>query len=207
MKKWIIPALSTLVAFIISIATYDRLPEQMAIHFGPSETPDNWMGKSTASFLLPLFIVLVSFLVWLGVKLEKDENKRSRAEATIGTLMAIISASMLALHIFIIAYNLGYEFGAYNVTSIIVGIIFIFVGNILPRLPQGSMQWPKLSEPVRRKVSRFQGRTMMIVGIIFLLLLLLPHSVTIPLFFSLMILTVLSLIVSTIYYSLQGKRE
>jgi uncharacterized membrane protein len=207
MRKWITPVLSSLAAVIVSIVTYSRLPEEIAVHFGTSGTPDNYMNKPMGAFLLPVIIIGISFLLWIGVRLEKDENKRRRSEATIGTLMAIISLSMLAIHIFLIAYNLGYDFGVYTVTSSVVGILFILIGNILPRLPQGSMQWPKLSDPVRGKVTRLQGRIMMIIGLIFLILLLFPEHLVIPMFFSLVALMIISLIASTIYYSAQEKRE
>jgi uncharacterized membrane protein len=207
MRKWITPALSSLAAVIVSIVTYSRLPEQIAVHFGSSGTPDNYMNKPMGAFLLPVIIIGGSFLLWVAVKLEKDENKKRRSEATIGTLMAIISLFMLTIHIFLIAYNLGYEFGVYTVTSAIVGIVFILIGNILPRLPQGSLQWPRMSDSVRGKVTRLQGRIMMIVGLIFFVLLLFPEYLVIPMFFSLITLMIIALITSTIYYSAQERRE
>jgi uncharacterized membrane protein len=201
MRKWIFPTLSAIAAVVVSIVTYERLPAEMAVHFGSSETPNDWMIKPMGAFLLPALIVFVSLMVWLGIKFEKDENKRRRIEATIGSVMAVVSATLLAVHIFIIAYNIGYELVAATVATIIVGIEFILIGNLLPRLPQGSKQWPKMSESVRRKVSRFQGRTMIILGFAFLLLSLLPSGFIFPIFFLLLTTFIVTLIGSTIHYT------
>jgi len=108
---------------------------------------------------------------------------------------------LLVVHLFIIAYNLGHAFGVSTFASIITGILFILVGNIIPRLPQGSMQWPKLPEADIRKVSRFQGRFMMIIGFAFVLLSLLPDEYIVPAFFLLLTIFILVLIGGTIRYT------
>jgi uncharacterized membrane protein len=200
MKKWIFPALSVITAALISIISYERLPERMAVHFSASEMADNWMNKPFATFLLPATIVFITLIVLFSTRFEKDENKRRRMEATIGSVVAIVSATLLAVHIFVIAYNLGYEVSVAVTATLIVGFVFILIGNLLPRLPQGSMQWPKLPEPTQRNFSRFLGRLMMIVGFVFVLLFLLPTSYIFPIFFSFLMIFIIILIGSTIRF-------
>jgi uncharacterized membrane protein len=200
MKKWIFPALCVITAALFSIINYERLPERMAVHFSASETPDNWINKPLAAFLLPATIVFVTLIVLFSTRFEKDENKRRRTNATIGSVVAIVSATLLAVHIFVIAYNLGYEISVAVTATLIAGFVFILIGNLLPRLPQGSMQWPKLPEPAQRKFSRFLGRLMMIVGFVFVLLFLLPTSYIFPVFFSFLMIFIIILIGSTIRF-------
>lgn len=197
MKKWIFPVLSAITAAVVSMANYEQLPAQMVVHFSPSETPDNWMSKPFGAFFLPVLILLISFVILLSVKFEKDDNKRRRMETTIGSVVAMVSTIILAVHLLIIAYNLGYELGVSALTMIMIGMIFILLGNLMPKLPQGSMNWPKLTEPRQRKVSRFQGRVMMIFGFIFLILSLLPSSYIFYVFFSLLAIFIIILITST----------
>jgi uncharacterized membrane protein len=130
------------------------------------------------------------------VKFEKDENKRRRTEAVIGSITAIVSVLLLAVHVFIIAYNLGYEYGVATFATIMTGALFIMLGNLVPRLPQGSMKWPVLPGPVFQKLSRFHGQLMVILGCIFLLVAVLPSNSILPLFF----LLLASFIISTFRY-------
>lgn len=201
MKKWIFPILSSITAAIISIVYYDRLPERMAVHFDASESPDNWVNKSVGGFLIPALILFVTMLVLLSAKFEKDENKRRRTEATIGSIMAIVSATLLTVHLFIITYNLGYELSISMSVTLLVGVIYILLGNLIPRLPQGSMKWPKLTETAHRKASRFQGRFMMIIGIVMLFASFLPTSYILYAFFFLISSFIIGLISSSIHYS------
>lgn len=200
MKNKLAIALPFFISIVISIVAYAHLPERMVVHFNSAENPDNWMSKPLGAFLLPIIMLFTSFVITFSVKFEKNENKRRRTEAVIGSITAIVSMLLLAVHAFIIAYNLGYEFSVATFATIVTGALFILLGNLVPRIPQGSMQWPVLPEPVLQKVSRFHGRFMVILGCIFLLLALLPSNYILPLFFLLFATFIITLIISTIRY-------
>lgn len=42
----LVPLLLSLSCFAIALSWYDRLPDQVAIHFGTGGEPDDWMGKN-----------------------------------------------------------------------------------------------------------------------------------------------------------------
>ncbi|ALS25502.1 hypothetical protein IJ21_00470 [Paenibacillus sp. 32O-W] len=191
MRKWTFPLLSAVAATVVSLTVYADLPERMALHFSGSGSPDNWGGKPFGAFALPVLILLLSALIIFSVKLEKDENKRRRTEASIGAIAAVVSAVLLAVHLFIVAYNLGYDLSAAHFAAVIVGILFILMGNMAPRLTQGPLQWPKLPKHIMRKAFRFQGRVMLVLGFAFILLAWLPQSYILPAFFGLIVLFIL----------------
>lgn len=182
MNKWLLPLASTLAAVLLSIFTYDSLPAEIAVHFDSADNPNNWMSKPIGAFLLPVLILFTSWLVIFTVRFEKDENKRARSEATLPTIASVMSLMMLAVHCSIIAFNLGYDISASAITAFIVGGVFIVLGNLLPRLPQGSLQWPKLPDHKHRRIASFQGKLMVVSGIIFILLAFLPDAYTLPAF-------------------------
>jgi uncharacterized membrane protein len=140
----------------------DTTIEGMIVHFNAAEKPDNWVSKPVGSLLLPVLIMIVTWVVTFSMKLEKNRNKRRRAEAVIGSILAAASGALFTVHVFIIAYSLGYKLSVAAFASIIVGMIFVIMGNLLPRLPQGTMQWPRISDDKYRKASRLQGRCMML---------------------------------------------
>lgn len=200
-KNWIIPLLSAIVAIVISTVAFNDLPDRMAIHFNQLGSPDNWISKPFAAFILPALTLFIPFLLLLSIKLEQDDNKRRRVKATIVPITAILSIMLLTIHIFIIAYNLGYELKTGMFATILVGILFMSLGNLIPRMPQGSLQWPKLTSDKQRKVSRYQGRIMMIFGILFLLLALLPASWIMSVFLALIFIFVILTISSTFFFT------
>jgi uncharacterized membrane protein len=201
MKKWMTPIITSLTGSLVSLIVYTRLPESMAVHFGPSGSPDNWVNKPIGAFLLPALILLVTALVMFTIRFEKDENKRRRIQASIGSITAIISGLLLAVHLLIITYNLGYELSIAKFATIIIGILFIMLGNLVPRLTQGSMQWPKLPQAMERKAARFLGKFMFILGFGFLLISLLPSPYIFPAFFVLLSIFVITVAGSMLSYT------
>ncbi|MBW7475567.1 DUF1648 domain-containing protein [Paenibacillus oenotherae] len=195
MKKWITPLLSAFAAAIISLVVYNELPSKMVMHFNQMASPDNLIAKPLGAFLMPALALLIPASVFLASKLERDENKRRRAEAVNAPVAAMLSIMLLAVHTFLILYNLGYEIRVGLFVTVLVGILFILMGNLVPRIPQGIFQWPKLPEDIHRKASRFQGRLMMASGVIFLFAALLPNAWIMPafiLFISAFVITMFS---------------
>lgn len=182
LQKWIV-SLTVFTAVVVSAIVYADLPASMAIHFDTTQNPDNYVAKWIGAFLLPVVMIVVVSITRLAIRFERDENKRRRALAVNHTIDAIISVLLLAVHLFTLAYNLGYTVSVSIFATLAVGLVLLLVGNQLPRLPQGSMQWPKLPEEAAGKYKRFVGRLMMIIGVVFMALALLPVSVIFPAFF------------------------
>src|SRR5690625_404504 len=186
MGKWIIPIGAALTAVLVSIVTYGRLPEQMIVNFNPAQNANNWMDKSVGAFLLPALILFVAWMVQFFIRFEKDENKRKRAERTLSAIIGITSVMVLVVHGFLIAYNLGYQLSIAVFVMLLIGIVFVMIGNLIPRLPQGSYTWPKLEDSRYGRLLGFQGWLLMIFGFVFALLALLPNKFIFTLFFLLL---------------------
>lgn len=187
LQKWMV-GLAVLIAVVVSAFVYADLPEMMAIHFNTAQAPDNFVAKWAGAFLMPVIMIAVVYITRLAIQLERDESKRLRAQAASGTIDAIISVLLLAVHLFTLAFNLGYDISVSIFATLAVGFVFLLIGNQLPRLPQGTWQWPKLTKEDARKYKLFMGRLMMIMGLIFLLLALLPVEYIVPGFFICLIL-------------------
>lgn len=186
MNKWMIPLFAALAALLASLFVYDSLPADMAVHFNNADEPDNFMSKPIAAFLNPVLIVFISWTILFSLRFEKDENRRAKAEATLPSVAAVVSLLLLAVHGAILAYNLGYDVSASAFAAFIVGSVFILIGNLLPRMPQGTYKWPKLSDTAHRELSRFQGRLMVIAGFILVAAAFLPNAYIPPVMFTLL---------------------
>lgn len=206
MNKWISPVIFSLAAVIMSLIVYNDLPDNMAIHFGSSGEADNFASKPVGAFLAPVIIWFVSIITNLAMKTEKDESKRQRAEAVNAPILAVVGALLLAVHLFTIAHNLGRELNASIFSTVAVGLLFVFIGNLVPRMAQtqATWKWPVLSDIAQRQYRRFVGRLMFAVGFVFILLALLPHALIFPVFLALLALFIAATFGSLYYFSRVG---
>ncbi|GIQ71174.1 hypothetical protein DUZ99_11945 [Xylanibacillus composti] len=132
-------------------------------------------------------LILIYKVPNIAIKLEKDTQKRVRSELTVPAIAAVLPLILFAVRGFILSYNLGYVISVAAFAALAVGVVFIFVGNLVPSLLQGSHTWPKLPEQVQRKLARFQGRLVFVLGILFVLLAFLPSPIIFPAFFVLFV--------------------
>lgn len=203
MKKWILPILFTAMGLIISLIVFKDLPDNIAIHFNSAGAADNWINKSIGAFLLPLLSIAIPLLITSSAKLEKDENKRRKIKATESSIFAVISTLLFTVYCFTIAFNLGYELKVSMFATVISGLLFIFVGNIIPRMPQGSLKWPKIPEEKQRKAASFQGRLMIMFGFVIVLLTFLPVNLIATTFLIVLATMIITLLASTFYFANQ----
>ena len=65
-KTLIISSLTLLIPVIVGLLLWNRLPEQIIIHWGLNNTPDGWAGKELVVFGLPVLLLAAQ---WVGVLL------------------------------------------------------------------------------------------------------------------------------------------
>jgi|GEM_PF-1156726 len=202
MKKWVAPALFSLAGLVVSLFVYADLPESMAIHFGPGGNPDRFVTRPVGAFLAPALIWILSILVVVSPRYRQDESKRRRAESAQQAILAIVGAFLLGMHLFTLAYNLGYEINPVKYGSVAVGLMFMLFGNLSPRLAQAGFLrvWPKLSPEAERAYGRFQGRLMVGAGFVFILLAPLPDKIHGPVFFALLMMFILTMYAALFRY-------
>lgn len=184
MNKWIVPVVMISVAILISIFSYERLPEQVPIHWDISGNVDNYAPKAWALSFIPglmLLIVLMDKVIPF-IEPKRANMKKNRKDVTrIHSFTLII---LLSVHILIIVYSLGYELNMSNVAPIIVGLLFVLVGNVLPRLKSNytagiRTPWALANEQVWRRTQRLGGRLFFLGGIVMMLSILLPSTIRI----------------------------
>lgn len=186
MRKWFVPIVAVIIAIIISITAYDSLPMQMAVKFGESQDVNTLMDKWIAVSLIPILILFLSCVTLFLIRIEKDENKRQRTELMVSAINSIATIVLLAAHGFIIAYNLEYQLNFALFVTLVVGSTFVLIGNLLPRLPQGTYEWPKLENTSHRQLTRFLGKLMVGFGLMFIIAALIPGNYIFPVFFVLL---------------------
>jgi uncharacterized membrane protein len=200
MSKWYFPIGAAFVCVLLSLYFYAELPDQMAIHFNTSDQPDRYVGKLAGAFLAPVSILAVHLLMTWKINSERDENKRQRLLSTQMSITSMITAVLLALHLFTLAYNLEYPINPSLFAALAVGILFIALGNLLPRMPQNRMRILRLPERAYARYARWQGRVMVAAGMLMLLSSVLPSTSRIPYVLTILGLFLIHAISSAVYY-------
>jgi len=174
-RRWIIAGAAALCAAIASLIFYAELPERMAVHFSLADQPDRFVHKAVGAFLLPVVMLLLPALSKLNMKLESDPAKRNRFGEVSETINIVIILLLLAVHMVLLAYNLGYDFiGRSRFAPLALGLVLIIAGNVLPRAPQAALKMIRMSDEQYARYARFTGRCTVAAGFLLFLSALLP---------------------------------
>ena len=172
-KTLIITSIVTILPVLIGIICWNRLPEVMATHFGFNNEANGFSSKAFAVFGLPL--VLLAEL-WFGAFVTAHDPKRQNISPKMFSLMLWIAPVIsLVAATTIYPVNLGYELDIAFFSELLVGLMFIIIGNYLPKARQNytigiKIPWTLANEENWNRTHRLAGYLWMICGILMILI-------------------------------------
>ena len=116
-----------LLPILIGVYYYDVLPEQIAVHFNFNGEPDNFVSKIYAIIDIPIFLAIVQIIISLVVDFDKTPRKGALIIKGIIPLISVLVQGG------IVAYALDNNFNVSQLVVFIFGIVFIILGNYLPK--------------------------------------------------------------------------
>ena len=78
-KTTFITTILCLLPLVISMAVYDKLPDQIAIHFDSAGNPDSYLPKAIAAFGLPVLFMLINLYTHFRVNQDPKVSNASHA--------------------------------------------------------------------------------------------------------------------------------
>ena len=172
-KTLIITSIVTILPVLIGIICWNRLPDVMATHFGLNNEADGFSSKAFAVFGLPLVLLAV---LWVGAFVTAYDPKRQNISQKMFSLMLWI-APIISLVVAATMYpvNLGYELDIAFFSELLLGMMFIMVGNYLPKARQNytigiKIPWTLANEENWNRTHRLAGYLWMICGILMILI-------------------------------------
>lgn len=199
--KWkilIITSLVCLAPILFGIAVWDMLPESVPIHFDINNNPDNYSSKGFAVFGLPILMALVQIFCCISCDINACKNGEQNKFVTVTKWL--IPVITIVLYIVTLAYALGYLFNIKAVAMIIVGLVFVVMGNYMPKFDK--VKNFNVDAEKARKINRFIGKLSVILGFLFLISALLPPIVSLVCLF-----LMIPYVVVTIVYSIKVAKE
>lgn len=121
-----------LLPLVCILVTYNKLPAQVATHFDFHGTPDGYMNKFLGLYgVWGFMLVLHIFCAFMTFK---DPKKSNIPDIGLRIVLMICPIICLMVTLLIITYSLGYRFDITFIMNIVIGLIFIILGNYLPKI-------------------------------------------------------------------------
>lgn len=191
--KWKIlikTSLVCLLPILLGVILWDRLPDTMAIHFDINNNPDNFASKGFVVFGFPVLMVILQifccFVNDINAEKHGERKKFEMATKWIIPLMSVI------LQVVTLGYGLGWDIDIRRVAGLIVGVMFLVIGNYLPKFDY--VKNYDLEKEKAIKINRFMGFETVIMGILFIISTFLPPIATVLCLVLLVPYTIISLI-------------
>ena len=203
----IVSSLVILIPMIVGLLLWEKLPETMATHFDTNGEANGWSSKPFAVFGIPLLLIA---LQWIGLLATSADPKRRNIHPKVLTLMlyTVPAVALVTLGL-IYATALGTQINTTQFLYPFLSLVFILVGNYLPKCRQSytmgiKLPWTLANEENWNKTHRMAGPLWMLCGLATLPCFFLPREFAITLLFAALFTAVL---VPTIYSFLLAKKK
>ena len=130
----LVTALVTALPMLVGIILWNRLPDTVATHFNSSGVADGWSGKGFAVFGLPL--LLVGIHLFCTAVTAMDPRRRNIQKKLFHLVLWICPAISVFVMSGIYLYALGVPVDMTRLAGILVGLLFVIIGNYLPKCRQ-----------------------------------------------------------------------
>ena len=177
--KVIISSVITLLPMLLGMILWDKLPDTMATHWGVSGEADGFSSKAFAVFGLPLIFVVLNFVCIFASSFDK-KNLTQNAKA-FGLVYWICPGISIFTSSATYAAALGSSYSAFKILPILLGLMFVAMGNYMPKCRQNftlgiKLPWTLGNEENWNATHRFGGKVWVVGGIVLMFMSYLPIS-------------------------------
>lgn len=200
-KKAVLLSLAgTLLPVVIGLILWNQLPDTMVTHFGADAVPDGVSGKAFAVFGLPAIMAALN-LAALAMT-AADPGHKGQNKKALGMVFWIMPMISLTVSGVMYAIALGKSVDVLLVLPLMLGLLFVVIGNFLPKVKRNSTLgikcfWTLHNEENWNKTHRFAGKCWVVGGLVMLLTAVLPVSWMFPV----LLVALIPLILAPIAYS------
>lgn len=161
-------------AFLLTIVFYNKLPDLIPIHWNASGEIDGYGPKILGAFMAPVIMIFT----WTGMKylpkIDPRKNNYEKFEKSYSVIVSLLITFFLILHVVTLLAAMGYKVSIDKIVPSIVGILFIVIGNYLPKSKSNyfygiKTPWTLSSDVSWRKTHRLGGKLFIISGFVIIL--------------------------------------
>ena len=160
-------SLLTLSPIPVGLLLWEKLPEQMTTHWGADGVADGWSSRTFAVFGLPLIMLAAEWLCAFFTGLDpKNRGQNKKVTELVLWIIPIVSLFTCSL-VYITAFDV--DFPPEMLTFALLGVMFIVIGNYLPKCKQNhtigiKIKWTLENEENWNATHRMAGKLWVAVG-------------------------------------------
>ena len=167
LKVLIITSIIIVLPILAGVVLWNQLPEQMPTHWNAAGEVDGWSSKPFAVFGLPLILVAAQWLCVLATT--TDPKRQNHSEKIYHLVFWIMPVLSIVLHAVTYLTVLGVGVRIEMVMPIFMGLLFVIIGNYLPKCKQSytigiKIPWTLNNEENWNKTHRLAGWVWVIGG-------------------------------------------
>ena len=171
-KTLILTAILTLLPMVIGFILWDKLPDQIATHFGSNGKPDGWSSKAVAVVGLPALLTAIHlacfFITFTDPKKQRIDPKLFKLILCLCPVISWFGFGTTYAH------ALDMELNVSNIAMVLVGLLFIVIGNYLPKARQNytvgiKLPWTLDDEENWNRTHRLAGKLWIVCGLLFVI--------------------------------------
>ena len=130
----IITSIIILLPVCVGLILWNSLPEQIAIHWNVQGVADGFAGKATAVFALPCFLLVMHWICTLVTSADpKVKNVQGKPLTLVLWICPVISLVICSI---VYAVAMGYNISIEIIMPIVMGVLFVLIGNYMPKCKQ-----------------------------------------------------------------------
>lgn len=204
-KQVLLPTVVALLPILMGVIFYDKLPAELPTHWNFSGTIDGYSSKAFTVFGLPLMMAVITLLVPFFLALDpKKANMSSALKLLVQWICPVMS---LVLSTSTMLIGLGYSLPIPLIVCILVGVMFMIIGNYLPKTKQSytmgiRLPWTLNSEENWNRTHRLAGKLWMLGGFLMIVCGVLTQYIQSNLLLTLIFIGIMGLTLIPSLYSL-----
>lgn len=191
LKTWVL----FIIAITVACIALPNLPEKIPIHFNMAGEIDNY-GNKYMVFFAPMLILLFQVIAEISRHIDPKKDNYDIFKNYYYQIIFLIGFVMLVMQGITIAAAFGKNVHISTIMPIIVGILFTFIGNMMPKFKHNytvgiRTSWTLANEQVWYETHRFAGKVWVLGGLLVALIAFLPTPWKLIAFFTVIILMVI----------------
>ena len=212
-NKWkiIISSIVTLLPIVAGLILWDKLPDMVPSHWGPTGEVDAYSPKGFFVFGLPLLMLGFNLLGTIAAGLDpKNKNHEGKPLILVYALVPALTI-LLSVTTYFAAFELPIP--VFNMVFAAFGLMIVVIGNYLPKCKPSytigiKISWTLNSEKNWVATHRMAGKLWVVMGALIILAALLPVKLIIWFFIPILLVSVIvPFVYSYIYYKKYDCKE
>jgi len=167
----IIPVLSIIVSFALSMYFYFHFGDTVTTHWNFQGEPDGYSGKAVGAFGMPALMIGIYILLLVMPLLDPKRDRYHDFEK----VYHMFKAGFLFFFFCMVAatgfFNLGYDVPINYIIPFLVGLLLMMIGNFMGKIKNNWFMgirtpWTLASEDVWNKTHRMGGYSFIFLGLV-----------------------------------------